>query len=339
MLKKINKLAITFVCAAFMMIMEANTRAVAVSFVPKPLYHETASYTTNIPNRYGMVDETDIYYPILPQSSTETLPVALMLQGALVDKSDYSNYASIVSSYGFVVIVPNRRRFVAQFGEILAAETSQIKDVLKYLTKESKNAESPIYNILNIDKLVLLGHSVGGSVGLEAIGNISTRPDALVGGAFFGASFRGPSNKFISIKNGGIPIALLKGSLDGVTLAGSEQKTYDQIQDPPKALVTISGANHYGITNEDNPNRSQNIPTLEQDIATETIARWSALFLRATVLEDRDAKNYVFKTGDAQDPNVSVIIDKKSVPEFVSVVGTLTLAIFSVFGLSKKQKK
>lgn len=33
-----------------------------------------------------------------------------MLQGVLVDKADYSNYAETVASYGFVVVVPNNQR-------------------------------------------------------------------------------------------------------------------------------------------------------------------------------------------------------------------------------------
>ena len=101
-------------------------------------------------------------------------------------------------------------------------------------------------------------------------------------------------------------------------------------------MITIEGTNHYGITNEDNLDRRQNIPTLEQEVATETNARWSALFLRATVLDDPDAYDYVFKTGDAQDRNVTVISETKSFLEPVSIQGILTFAIFSILGLSKR---
>ncbi|MDJ0716468.1 MAG: chlorophyllase [Prochloraceae cyanobacterium] len=290
------------------------------------LYKHTASYNTNIPNSNGRSDETDIYYPVLSSSNTETFPIALFLQGGLVDKSDYSNYANIVASYGFVVVVPNRRRFVPNFGEVLAAEVSQINDVLQFVEKANTNPDLPINNIINTEKMVLLGHSIGGNTGLKAIVNTSlatsrsnkfTRPDALVGGAFYATNLRDSSNNFIPINNEGIPIALLGGSLDGVTLAESEQKTYNQIQDPPKALITVSGANHYGITNDDSL-RDPIRPTLEQEVATETIARWSALFLRATVLDDKDAKEYVFETGAAQYPNVNVISETIPIPENTS---------------------
>jgi hypothetical protein len=55
--------------------------------------------------------------------------------------------------------------------------------------------------------------------------------------------------------------------------------TYVKIQDPPKALIAVEGANHYGITNEDNVTREPNRPTLDQGMATEAIGRWSGRFL------------------------------------------------------------
>ncbi len=55
----------------------------------------------------------------------------------------------------------------------------------------------------------------------------------------------------------------------------------------------------------------------------ETLARWSGLFLRASILNDRDAFNYVYFTSDAADPNVTVISER--VPEL-----TPTVALFGI---------
>ena len=100
---------------------------------------------------------------------------------------------------------------------------------------------------------------------------------------------------------------MIFGNRDGVIQPSSIEETYDEIINPPKVLITVDGANHYGITNEDNLIREPIRPTLEQDIAVETIARWSGLFLRAHLLDDSGAFNYVYNTGDALDPNVDVI--------------------------------
>lgn len=317
------------------------------AFSPAPLFNDVASYSTTIsPNN----DLTDIYFPNPSnlKNGDYSFPIALLLQGANVDKSDYSDFASTVASYGFVVVVPNRQRSLPEFGFTgLLTETSQIDAVIAKMAAENSNSASPVAGAINTEKLALLGHSQGGAVGLSAIGDICilllcegsyTRPSELVAGAFFGANLRDQTtNEFIPINNSGIPIALLQGNLDNRATPARAQGTYDQIQDPPKALITILGANHYGITNTNNPLGpipDSTTPTLDQALAVETVARWSALFLRSSVLDDKDAFDYVYSTGDALDENVSVI--SQPVPEPSS---TLALAVLSAWGVVSRLKK
>lgn len=303
-----------------------------------------------VPRSDGGADAADIYYPLLFSSGTQenSLPIALFLQGALVDKSDYSNFASTVAGYGFVVVVPNHvRTAISPMGSVtgLIAEQQQVNDVLSYMVAEDSNPSSPVAGNLDSSTLVLLGHSFGGAVGLAAMQNkcfpvLCTtgkfeRPDALKGGAFYGTNFligQGPG-AVSPIDNDSIPIALVQGSRDSVATPTAAIATYARIQDPPKAIITVTGANHYGITNEDNFYREPVRPTLEQDVATETIARWSALFLRGTVLNDTQAFDYVFNTGDALSENVSVVREAKPVPEpsfVVSLLGLGTMGLGSL---------
>ena len=84
-------------------------------------------------------------------------------------------------------------------------------------------------------------------------------------------------------------MALIQGDIDGVALRDRAQSTFDRIQTPPKALISVKGANHFGITDVNHPtgaNPDRNTPTLDRAVGIETIARWSALFLRANMLED-----------------------------------------------------
>lgn len=315
--------------------------AVAATFNPDPLFDSVASYSTTISRSEGGADAADIYYPVLSDTvpNENSLPIALFLQGALVDKSDYSNFASTVARYGFVVVVPNHiKTATSPMGSVTGfiAEQQQVNDVLTYMVAEDSNPSSPVTGLLDSSNLVLLGHSFGGAVGLAATQDICVpvlcteqfdRPNELKGGAFYGTNFLlGQSSGAIPpIDNDGIPTALVQGSRDSVATPAESEATYAQIQDPPKALITVLGANHYGITNEDNPIREPVRPTLEQDVATETIARWSALFLRGTVLNDSEAFNYVFNTGDALNQNVSVVSVAKPVPESTSIVSLLAL--------------
>jgi Chlorophyllase enzyme len=289
------------------------------SFSPDPVYDQVKRYTTAIA---ADGDPADVYYPVVPNSTADQLPIAVMLQGALVDKADYSNYAKEVASYGFVVVVPNNQRTLTapngQTATGLFAEQGQVNDVLDQMKVEDADPTSPIFEIADTETLGLLGHSFGGAVGLGATqdeicvpGICSedyTIPPELQAGIFYGTSFRNQqTGDFLPIDNEGIAIGLIQGSLDGVASPIASQSTYEQILNPPKALITVEGANHYGITNEDNPAREPNRPTLDQATATETIGRWSGLFLRSQLLGDRGAFDYIYKSGSDLDPNVNVM--------------------------------
>ncbi|MDF5732548.1 MAG: alpha/beta hydrolase [Rhizonema sp. PD38] len=307
---------------------DQDTALVAISDIRKPsafatfnntpLFNDVASYTITIAANN---DLADIYYPN-PSNlkiSNDSLPIALFLPGAKVDKSSYSKYASLLARYGFVVVVPNHTRSIPQKGfEGLLPEPSQINAVLSQMKAENSNPASPICGVINLQKLGLLGHSAGGYAGLCAIANVSlpffcedsfSRPIELLAGAFFGSFLQNLlTQEFVPINNSGIQIALLHGVLDGINTIDKAKATYEQIHGP-KSFITILGANHYSITNINNPPGSgpdKNIPAIAQDVAIETIARWSGLFLRANVLEDKGAFNHLYSTGDAEDTNVTV---------------------------------
>lgn len=214
---------------------------------------------------------------------------------------------------------------------------------------ENTTPTSPIVSVVDTQRLGLLGHSYGGAVGLSAIANQClrelflcrepfTRPKELLAGAFFGANLQNRiNNEFVPISNDNIAVALIQGEIDGVALPERAKRTFDNIQTPPKALITVTGANHFGITNVNNPagaNPDPNPPTLNQAVGIEANARWSALFLRANMLEDRSAYDYIYSKGDALDPNVSVT--SVALPELSSMAG---LVIFGVLGLGYGWKK
>ncbi len=290
-----------------------------ISYGLEPLHKNIKSYTIEIPTRTSLkgVDETDIYFPIT-ENQNDSFPVVLMLQGALVDKKEYSQFATLVASYGFTVVIPNHLRRVespsgTRTGLLVDAEL--IPDVLAFVRQENNNPKSPIYGKIDTQKLGLLGHSHGGLVGMTAIQGICffpacttsfQRPDELKAGIFYGTHLMNPKTGVVPpINNQGIPLGLIGGTKESIATLDEVQGTYRKIKDSPKILVEVDGANHYGITNENNPERDSSVPTLAQSTAIETIGRWSGLFLRAHILGDSDAFNYIYHTGDDQDPNVT----------------------------------
>lgn len=280
-----------------------------------PLYDSVLVHQTTIA---ASGDPTDVYYPAPPDLGTGdyAFPIALMLQGAKVDKQHYASFAGEIARYGFVVVVPNHASFSVT-GSGLYMETKVVAQVYEHMQTE-QTGSSPVAGKLDLGTMVLLGHSYGGVVGLQAIQNQCQfpfcvggfqRPAALAAGAFFGTNLKPPFGSIPAVSNDGLPIALVQGDADGKAAIADTQETYEKVQDPPKAFVVVHGANHYGICNTDNPSGADadgNTPSLDQQVAVATAARWSALFLRAHVLEDAAAADYIHATGDALDDNVTV---------------------------------
>jgi fermentation-respiration switch protein FrsA (DUF1100 family) len=282
----------------------------AATFAAAPAAAATttvSSYTTTING-----DSADIYYP----TAGTRLPVALFLQGANVDKSHYSTYASTLASYGFVVAVPNHTRSL--FGVSgLYPEGAQAGWAVDWAEAEDDNPASPLYRRINENDLVLAGHSFGAATALSvsaglcvipfcAIANVApSELEAVV--TYGGNNVLYGTDLVLPVLNT-VPVGYLQGTADGVATVAEGQTTYHLTAGTPKAFIQVAGANHYGITNGQNPAGAlpdASAQTLNQAAGVETIARWSAQWLLAQT-GDSAAKKYVYTTGDAADPNVTV---------------------------------
>ena len=283
--------------------------------------YEVSNYETIITTNG---DLADIYHPISEANDARSFPIALLLQGALVDKSNYSEYATAVASYGFTVVVPNH--FNDNFAppglsEGFYSEQQQINETLEFIKSENTNLDSPIYQQVDIDSMVLLGHSYGGIVGINAIeGNSAypysngeyTKPKELIGGVFYGSdsnqlnSYLGQPEEVQPIDNE-VPIALIAGTQEGIATIDNIKETYDRLENSPKSFISISGANHYSITNtnDDFQIPDPNDATLNQEQGVEILALNSATFLHNNVLQD--ANNTEYHTASSSIDSASVI--------------------------------
>lgn len=257
-------------------------------------------------------DGTNVYYPT---DVTGQLPVALLLQGGKVHRMHYSEYAAEVASYGFVVVTPNHKR-LNFFDLDYYTSTSQISETLGWMASENAAASSPLKGHIDTGTMVLLGHSFGGATGLSiAEGKCSipfcttlsfSLPAAVKAGSFYGTH-----NEFLGTYanvDNKIPVQLVQGQDDGVAEPAQAEATYAKIQHGPKQIVRLSGANHYGITNTQDPSGADpevGPQALTQEQSIEEAARWAALWLRAQ-LGDAAAATYVTSTGDSADPLVTV---------------------------------
>ena len=287
-----------------------------------PLYDALGVYGTTIA---ANGDPADVYYPEPDDPDDPArFPVALLLQGAQVGRAHYAGVASRVAAYGFIVVVPDHQSFGLS-GPGLYAEQSEAAEVLAHMAAEDASVSSPVAGAVDVERLVLLGHSYGGLCALNivrgvcepptCVGLTCERPEHLVGAAFYGTNSALPfvGSIISTIENDAIPVVFAQGTLDGKALPADTGETYLMVQDPPKAYVGVVGANHYGVCDENDPDGAQAdpcAPVLDQATAVETIGRWSAMFLRAYALGDPAAREYVAATGDPADPNVEVVLEE-----------------------------
>ncbi len=126
--------------------------ASTIPFNPDPVFTKIERFTTIIAR-----DPADIYFPIRLDinSHRDLLPVALLLQGANVDKSNYSLFANILARYGFIVVVPNHlRKFPPIPGlgkDILLPEQHQIMNVLDHMKAENSDISSSLFDSIDLD--------------------------------------------------------------------------------------------------------------------------------------------------------------------------------------------
>ncbi|MET7394044.1 hypothetical protein ABZS66_11165 [Dactylosporangium sp. NPDC005572] len=264
-------------------------------------------------------DAADVYHPHT-SSPHQPWPVVLLLQGAAVGRANYAGFARKVASYGFVVVVPDHTRVL--FGVPgLYADGAEATWTVAWAAAENARTGSPLYGRIDAGTLLLTGHSFGGAAGLGLSTGLSTPPftDApipapaqLRAAAFYGTNNAAPGTTVIPPVANTIPVALIQGSADGVASPAGGLGTYAVLSGTPKLYVSLTGANHYGITDVQNPAGARpdlSPQTLDQADGVENIARWSALWLRAQ-LGDPVGRAWVYGLGDAVDTTVETQFER-----------------------------
>ncbi len=231
----------------------------------------------------------DVYYP---QNNSTSLPLLVLFQGGNVHSSFYSNYAARLASEGYVVYVGNRcDLFIVQFFLYPPASLGNI--VLAEAKTQNANPSSPLYSRLDTEKIGLLGHSLGGVVGLYAMNSICEFPfcgndykflSQIKAGVFYGTGLGGNFNKskfYVGANGKGLPTGYIQGSKDGANKPDVGLASY-QNAIPTKVYFSVEGANHYGITDSNNPfgaKAETSDASLTQAQQIEKIAQSSILFL------------------------------------------------------------
>ncbi len=282
------------------------------------MLQETGAGSCTEGSRYGVTigeDAVDIY---VPRAGAGTLlPAAIFLQGAKCDKRFYENYAKLVASYGFVVAIANHNSLLGKN----FTEQKVFNGVWGFLKSQSHQAVSPLYKKLDAGRVALLGHSYGGVACLGSMQSICSppicigfsyaAPRELAAVIVYGSHTKSPmTGKFMEVNTRGIPVLYINGDRDGKAASADTRTTFrEKTSGGPKAFASVRGANHYGITDINNPpggDSDPSAPTLPQKEANLAIARLTGMFLRAYLYNDAAGRNYIYTAGGRSDPAVSL---------------------------------
>jgi dienelactone hydrolase len=252
-------------------------------------------------------DFADVYMPEIPydlrNKFISAFPLIVFLQGANVDKSNYSKFALRVAAEGFVLVIPNHYRAIPSLAPTpgLYAEVSEVTDVLDGITAEDIDSASTLAGIVDLGRMGVAGHSLGGAVGVDAAAGVCefplctgsyTRPAALQAAIFYGTNEIDPETGTIIDRNtSGVAVALLQGTSDGIAAPAAADSTLPTLA-LPHGLISIGGANHYGICNTNNPSGASpdpNVPTVRQSTSVDSIARWVVQWFKTNLTLSHDA--------------------------------------------------
>jgi hypothetical protein len=280
-------------------------------------------------------DTADLYAPLIPNGKLAeyeyAVPVVVVLQGAQVDKEQYSILGKLLAEFGFITVIPNSvRTLPLPFGTGLYSDVQVVPRAIAAVECEAGETDSPIYGIADTDTVGAVGHSLGGAAVLYAAADVCVigfcegclnpygcpgvfeRPGALKAVAVYGTNLVPPPPAppiVIQLPyDGSIPIAFLSGSVDGISTPDETEATYDTVP-PVKSLVSVVDANHYGINDENNPVGAQPdllAPGLPQRRGARRIAQTIALWLRWHLTDDLLAEDWFTNAGASLDGVVVV---------------------------------
>ncbi|MEU8900332.1 hypothetical protein [Nocardia sp. NPDC048505] len=271
--------------------------------------------SANPPVRQVVIDG-DAASVFAPARADRRLPVALVLPGANVGRRYYAGFASALADYGFVVVVAEHR--VLPFAEVTLPSEHQLNAVVAWARAEAADRNSALGRMIDPGTLVVAGHSYGAAAALYAAADRCQPPFC------FGLSFTHPAELRAVVGHGanttvgaavdpvavkGIPVMFVNGTNDGVSEPAEARESFARLTGAPAAVfVDLLGANHFGLTDANNPPGAAPDPLAATTAWPDTIAttaRWTAMWFLAS-LGDEAARDFVYGAGAALDVAVAV---------------------------------
>jgi hypothetical protein len=157
--------------------------------------------------------------------------------GAPTDETqDYRQYSVVLEHivrWGYIAVSANHSAvpFAFSMAELLEAS-------VQHMVAENRRSGSPFEQLIREDRIVLAGHSTGGSAAFIVAANRSLNVAAI--GLLAPGSDSGVASQVEA------PVLVIHGTEEGA--AGGARDGPYRAAGPPKHLVVVHGGNHFGFT-------------------------------------------------------------------------------------------
>lgn len=197
------------------------TMAITVDKPASAATYEVAKF--DVPRGNGFGGATISY----PKGITGQVGAAAISPGFTENRSALAWLAQVLAEQGFAVINIDTNSLFDSPG----SRGDQLLAALKYLTGSSQ-----IKNMVNPDKLAVLGHSMGGGGSLDAAKKFPSLKATVP---------LAPYNNGANYSSVKVPSLIIAGQSDRIAPVGVHARPFYQQQAGPKAYLEFAGGSHF----------------------------------------------------------------------------------------------
>lgn len=244
----LRKMAVA-VAAAFTLVLSATAvhatpAAAATAADPSAPGPYAAGYVDTTVTAAGRSFSAHITYPATTAGSGQPVaagrfPAIAFGHGFLQGVSMYSSTLSHLATWGFIVIAPTSQGGLAPDHSAFADD---LNAALTWAVAQDSTAGARFAGHVNVDRLGLSGHSMGGGASILA----AARNPKVVTVANLAAAETNPSAK-AAAATVTVPVRFIGGSRDTIAPVADHQRPMYDAKPPAKQLRIIVGGSHCGF--------------------------------------------------------------------------------------------
>lgn len=253
----------------------------------------------------------------LPES--KSAPVVILLPGGLCARDRYTWFGALLASHGIATFLLEPPMSLSKSDDTVT--------VAQGLAADNRKADSPLYERLDLSRILLSGHSLG-AYAQAALTDTSTcagfcspgmpMPDGVRGLVLFGFHAQNPDDPatpMTPMKAIEAPWLIVSGSMDGLATPEKTRATLARLQDRPLTLLEVQGMNHFQVTDYVVPGNDRelardNVPTIASRTARAAAAKYVVQFAKGALFGESVAADL----GAAGDARVKVEVKSARAP-------------------------